>query len=99
MGDASPRRLTTICNRPPSFYVNELIQVTDDDQPISTIGPDQTAFAIDDDLEPTADEEPQLGLNEKEAENENEQQRFEPIQRKEFIRELAKDLDCREYAK
>lgn len=57
--DSSRRRFICVNNLTPSFYINGATQVTDDYQPITAAEPDQTAFAIDDDLEPTADDERQ----------------------------------------
>lgn len=46
-----------------SFPINVPIQVIDNDQPITTSRQDKKAFAMDDELEPTADDEAQLVLN------------------------------------
>lgn len=95
--NASPRRLNGINNWTPPFHINGPIQVNENDQPITTTGPHQTAFAIDEHLQPTVDDQPQLGLNKKEVEKENEQRPVEPISQEEFIREEAENPECDEY--
>lgn len=75
----------------PAFYITGPIEMTEDDQLININGPDQPIFAIDDDLDPIADEKLQLGLNEEETQDESEQQLVKQISQEEFIRKQAKD--------
>lgn len=56
-------------------------------------------FTIDDDLDPTPQEEAKLGLNGEEGELDQEPKPFEQIPKKEFLHHQAKDRNCQQYAR